>query len=93
MKKRPLHHRSPYFFKRPVKVHRPGRTLRGLRPPLPGSQVGLEPILRWEDDGGKLAADSAAQDIDRHHEDQPEKVVDLTDPSNFERKYSYVTDR
>ena len=57
MKKRPLKLRSPYFFGQ----QNPGMTSAGNMPELikPESvwervESGIEDILRWADDGGKM---------------------------------------
>lgn len=68
--------RSPYCFKHLIHVNKSGMKFKFLKLPLYGSQVELEPILRWEDDGGQMT-DAAALQSSQQGVDQPENTVAL----------------
>jgi len=83
MKNRSFSHRSPYLFKRSIPVKASGMMLRSIRLPSNRSQVELEPILRWEDDGGQMT-DAVALQSSQRRADQHEEAIALAHGSTLD---------
>lgn len=85
MNRRSFVRRLPYFFTQWQPFRKRDMILEMIKLRLDGSKVEIEPILRWEDDGGLVIDTVFLRSSQPHAYRRPEKIVDGMEQAVYEK--------